>query len=198
MGKVTVKTKDGKAELYTPYSQDFVTKVRNIGGARWSGKAWAIPEESLERAREIMIECYGESDLEVADMVDVKLTVVAEEVSIKHAGGTAFGKTIAKATGRDSGAWVCQDVELISGKIRSGGSVKNWRTEIDKGAVFALHSVPVSLLENAESDWYEFEVLEKKQNNRHSDLLKEREKLAARIAEIDAELAGMDKKTQQS
>lgn len=48
---------------------------------------------------------------------------------------TYFGLVVAKATGRDSGAWVPPSVNFISGQLTSGGSRINWTTEATKGTV---------------------------------------------------------------
>ena len=63
MMKIT--TKDGKAYVSTPYNKDFVTKVKQIGGARWNGseRCWVIPESEISTARTYMREVYGETDL---------------------------------------------------------------------------------------------------------------------------------------
>lgn len=55
------------------------------------------------------------------------------------------GFTIAQARGRDTGAILGDNVYKIKGDINSGGSAKNWTTDISEKSVFRL-SVPIELL----------------------------------------------------
>ena len=66
MTDIKVTVKDGKAELYTPYSADFVKAIKALGGARWnaSKRCWTISEDMLTQAREIMMDVYGYTDEE--------------------------------------------------------------------------------------------------------------------------------------
>ncbi|WP_407573005.1 hypothetical protein [Deinococcus altitudinis] len=41
---------------------------------------------------------------------------------------------------------------MLSGKIGSGGSVKNWYTEIDKGTVMMMRNFPVAWTEQLRKD----------------------------------------------
>lgn len=102
-----------------------------------------------------------------------------------------FDKTIAIAYSKNSGAKLGDDVALIKGSIYSGGSVKNWNTEIDRDTVINLYNVPVTIYEK-EKNFYnaeevEIEVIEDdNENGLNMDKLKEeKEKLLKRIAEID-------------
>jgi len=45
---------------------------------------------------------------------------------------TVLGQTVAKASGRDSGAFVPTSVMLMDGAFFSGGSRKNWETRAEK------------------------------------------------------------------
>ena len=96
-----------------------------------------------------------------------------------------FGKTIATAYSRDSGAKLGADVALIKGSICSGGSVKNWNTEIDRDTVINLYNVPVTMYEK-EKDSYNPEEIKIETGGADTDRLREeKERLLKRIAEID-------------
>lgn len=45
-----------EALLFTPYNAEFIAAVKNIGGAHWDRehRAWSIPAEAIEQARDIM------------------------------------------------------------------------------------------------------------------------------------------------
>ena len=96
---------------------------------------------------------------------------------------TMFGKTIASAYGRDSGAKVGSDVAFIYGSPASGGSVKNWTTVVPKDSVVVLYNVPESLLAHELPSGVAMDILEISINK--EALEAEREKLLARLAEIE-------------
>ena len=171
--------------LYTPYNAEFVAAVKNIGGARWNReyRAWAIPTDAVEQAREIMRRVYGACDLpEHQPMVSIRLTFDSD-VSELRAPITIFGKTIASAQGRDSGARTGEDVAFTQGSPQSGGSVKNWRTVIPAGCVVILHNVPQGALDMPLPDGVSAEMIEQEQSK--TALLDEKDKLLARLAEIE-------------
>lgn len=184
-------TENGLAQVYTPYNKDFVAKIKTIGGAKWNGweKCWTVPESEINTVRRFMLEVYGETDqAEEGERFTVQVTFNAEE-SETCDGINLFGRQIARAFGRDTGARMGDDATLISGKITSGGSAKNWRTIVEAGTVVKVRNVPraalaipteyditVEIMEEAEIDWLA--------------ILAEREKLVARLAEIDKMLQG--------
>ena len=181
------------AIVWTPYNADFVRRIKTIGGARWdaSQKAWKIPANTIDDCRAIMQEVYGETDLPAADAekVNVRLTFESK-LTEWHAPVTIFGKTIASAFGRDSGARVGDSVSFVSGAPTSGGSVKNWETVIPAGCVCVLHDVPKTLVsqENLPSG-VSYEIEQRTAEAERNDLLAERERLLRRIEEIDSLLA---------
>jgi hypothetical protein len=101
------------------------------------------------------------------------------------------GRTIARAWGRDSGAKLGEGVILESGRVYSGGSVKNWRTCATAGSVFLVRGVGIhaakSMAADSPDSSIEIEIVD--EGNSRQALVDERARLLARIAEIDAELA---------
>ena len=181
---------DREALLFTPYNAEFIAAVKNIGGAHWDRehRAWSIPAEAIEQARDIMRRVYGACDLpDDQPRVSVKLTFETD-VSEKWAPVTIFGKTVASATGRDSGARTGDDVVFVVGSPKSGGSVANWRSVVPEGSVVVLHNVPQAALEMPLPDGVQAVVSTQKQSR--DDLLTEKERLLARLAEIEKLLEG--------
>ena len=72
---------------------------------------------------------------------------------------TFLGYTIAKSTGRDSGATLGEDVYQVEGKISSGGSIKNWYTVIKEGSKFRLE-VSKKLLSLNESETWSYQIID--------------------------------------
>lgn len=177
-----IRIEDGRAHVYTPYNKDFVKAIKGIGGAKWNGKAWVVPENTVDAVREIMQDVYGETDISVTDKVEIKITFT-DDVFAHNSAVTMFGKTIAKAFSRDSGAKVGDDVAFIKGAPKSAGSAKNWGTEVPQGSACVVSNVPRAMLERELPENIEIEVLEQSVDKKA--LAEERERLLARIAEID-------------
>ena len=186
--KITVK--EGKAYVETPYNKEFITKIKQIGGARWnsSARCWTVPGAEIDTVRAYMREVYGETDLpDEGDRVTVEVTFL-EETSDWDGEISLFGRQICRAFGRDSGARVGEGVTLIDGKIGSGGSRANWTVWIGEGAKFRVRNLPRKAL-SIEAP-YKVEVVEVQQDGIDREaLMAEREKLQARLAEIEALLS---------
>lgn len=187
----TEKCTDGTVNIYTPYNRDFVARIKGIGRARWDAaqKCWNIPEAGLETARNIMQDVYGETDLpDAGQMVTIRVKFGDRYTSECRCGVSAFGRTLARAWGRDSGAKVGDDVIMETGSVTSGGSAKNWYTAIAAGTTFRLQ-VPEGIYQRDKGLW-DTEIIEATEADTRTALLAEREKLMARLAEIN-EILGL-------
>lgn len=199
MEKITVKIEDRKARLYTPFSSEFVSSIKKIGGAKWNSNArcWEVPAEALDSARKIMKAVYGYTDLpDNGKLLKLRLTFKIE-VSEVRASVVYFGKTIATAWGRDSGARCGEDVVFEEKNPTSGGSMRNWRSIVAARSVVILRNVPECLyrseIEKIDADDVTVELLgEEAPTISKEALLEEKERLAARLAEIEAQLAMLD------
>lgn len=143
--EAAIKKDERKVALqHATYNSELVKKCKELGG-KWDGeaKAWvfsSIVEDGVE-----------ELDFKYnTNLVDVEITATTD-LSAHTSSVTFFGYTIARATGRDSGATLGDNVCMVNGHISSGGSVKNWSTEIRSGSVFRL-SISENLLE-VDSNW---------------------------------------------
>lgn len=186
--KITVE--NGTAKVFTPYHKMFVENIKNIGGRKWcpSEKCWTVPESEIGTVRKYMQEVFGETDLPDAEgKVTVKVTFTADAIAERGA-VVLFGKTIARAIGRDSGARVGDEATLIEGKIDSGGSARNWRTVVEEGTTFTVRNVPRAALEMDTEYDVTTEILEEAKIDRAA-LEEEKERLLARLAEIEKLLA---------
>ena len=185
--KITTKTTGTQTAVYTPYNAAFVSAIRKIGGAKWDaeGKAWMVPTASLPQVRAIMRDVFGEDDrLDTSKRVSVRLTF-AKICSAECRPVEILGKTVARAYGRDSGARPGDDVAFEAGGPRSGGSAKNWRSVVEEGSVVILRNVPEAMLDKAElPEGVTMEVIRDSGIDRAS-LMEEKEKLLARLDEIE-------------
>lgn len=186
---IKINIKNGLAEIYTPYNSTFVRKIKRIGSAKWDfdNKCWTVPVEVIDIVREIMVEVYGYSDITENETISLKITFV-EEVSEYCSDIVMFGKILAHATGRDSGAKVGDDVAYSKGLATSGGSAKNWLSIVKEESVVILTNVNKNIYEKECSDLKEkynitVEIIDTGVNKQQ--LIEEKERLLKRITEID-------------
>ena len=181
-----IEIRGNAAYLFTPYNPTFVKKIKAIGGAKWDGseRCWKIPASAVNTARSIMMDVYGETDLpDDGEKVTVRVSFPNGEAECR-APIVVFGRVIASAFGRDSGAKVGDGVVFIKGAPKSGGSRNNWDTIIPDGSIVEIRNVPKAAL----NDKYEYEIVEEKTIDR-AMLEAEKAKLLNRLAEIEALLA---------
>ena len=184
---------DGRAYLSTPYNPGFVEQIKALGG-RWHGadKTWSVDARSIDQARAVMREVFGQDDRPTETVnVTVQMKKKLEEW---HSAVFVFGRSIARASGRDSGASISDGVAFLEGKPNSGGSVKNWTTYIPEGARFVLYDVPVGALPaEKETDDLTWEVVAQAAPDDEVDraaLEYEKARLLKRVTEIDKLLEG--------
>lgn len=151
-GRIKIIEKGDRIEIECPYNTWFVYQIKNIGGARWTGERWSVPADMIEEVRKELIEDFGENDIERAACVDLKIKT-KKELQESCGPVTMFFKDIASARGRDSGAKVGTDVSLLSGKIYSCGSAKNWKTAIEAGSEFLIKNVNKKVFEKFENEY---------------------------------------------
>lgn len=176
---------NGKISIETPYNPAFVSRVKKAGG-RWnaSNKTWEIDERSTEAVRAIMREVYGQDDMP-QELVTVRVKTT-KGIDVWHGPVVLFGRTVASAYGRDSGAKIGEGVCFESGGAKSSGSVKNWYSTVESGSVITLYDVPRLAVEEklGWSDAYgSYEVMEAA--DPLAGLKAEKEALLKRLAEID-------------
>lgn len=173
-------------EVYTPYNIEFITCIKtSIGGSKWNPekKCWIVPSESLAEIRQLMLMYYGKNDIETPDYVSVKLTF-SEPIYGSPKGITIFGKTVARAYGRDTVGAIDKDVAYIKGQPLSGGSRNHPLAWIDKGAEIVLHNVPKPLLKSEIPESIKVEVVNNQEPVPPSSL----QYLTNKQAELEREL----------
>lgn len=189
MAKITVAVKSGTAYIASPYNPDFVSRIKNCGG-RWDTetRTWKISEQALDDARQIMQDVYGETDQPFAGSTVTLCIKTTDSIWETRKPIVVAGRVVASAFGRDSGARVGDGIAFIEGGPKSGGSVKNWQTCLDAGCVIKIYNVPAAKAQEVvENPPYSGMVcaIEQPETIDRAALVAEREKLLARIAEID-------------
>ena len=138
--------------LKSTYNSNLVEECRKLGG-KWDAaeKIWVFSD--LVKDEVDALDAKYNSDL-VKIEVTVLFPLYGDRESVKLGG---YG--IARAFGRDSGAKIEPGVAFIQGQPKSGGSHKNWHTEIPRDSVFRFR-VPVNCLDDLEHEDIEIKVLD--------------------------------------
>lgn len=202
---VKIEVKNGVANVYTPYSAKFVKKIKGIGGSKWDSveKCWIVSLEAVNVVRQIMEDVYGYSDISTNETVNLEISVL-QDIAVLRGDVNIYGKVLAHAFGRDSGAKIGDDVAFISGGAESGGSANRWLSKVCAGSKIMLSNVNENLFNKGEDleafqiyhptqgwifpeSWKEaitVRVIEDSKPDRKA-LMEERERLLARLNEIN-------------
>lgn len=196
---VKIERTDEKIIITSPYNSVFVEQARNLAGKfNDSKKAWVF---DIRDEADVLTACYlayGDDGYRYS-ICDVQINM-PDGYSVWQNSIKFFGRVVARAFGRDSGAKIGEGVKIVEGEFKSGGSFKNWRTVANEGTVIVLRDVSLPLVEA-----YIDELKEENQHNievsilnkteytsptaQDVDLVKRREALLAELAEIDRQLA---------
>jgi hypothetical protein len=99
-----------------------------------------------------------------------------------------FGRTIARASGRDTGVSLGESIVWINGKKESGGSTKYWKTIVEN-ATFEIQNFPFERTKFEDvkkaiaEGWCEIKVTESKRS---------KEEIKSEIAELKEKLAKLE------
>ena len=178
------------------YNSIFVEQARNLAG-KWNDrdKTWVFDIRDEADVLQACYHAYGEDGIRT-NKCDVQVTLPTGYGVDK---GTIcfFGRQIARAFSRDSGAKVFGGVVVKAGGFCSGGSARHWATCAKEGTVFILRDVSRDLVEmETDAETYGDAVIEILNTTASSSrpaadraaLEAERDRLQARLAEINAEL----------
>lgn len=143
---IQLKVKDGKVYTTSYYNSDFVGKARGLQG-KWDSGQWVFPEAILEHVKNAMLDCYGVTGENPYPVCVLEIKNFSKDGH--QSGVELFGRPVAKASGRDSGAKLQDHIIKISGRVNSGGSVKNWRTVVEN-ANFEIHKFAIARAQRAD------------------------------------------------
>lgn len=184
--KIKLEIIDDKVKVLSPYNKEFVERARNLRGV-WKNDAWWFDDSIVDYVRDALNEIFGTTGEVPYENCTLLITNFSD---FTYQGPvTLFGRTIARAFGRDSGAKLGDDIVFISGNYDSGGSVKNWTTVVDD-ATFEIHNFPLPMTERTEiksaiaAGWCEVKLNQKKRS---------REEIETEIAELEARITDLKK-----
>ena len=191
---VTITKSPTNIRVASPFNRNFVSAAKMIGG-KWASPHWVFDVRDEDRVRDLCMEHYGEDGRATTERVTLRATFPGG-VGVFGDSIRLAGREIASAFGRDSGAKIGSGVVVLSGGFASGGSMKNWKTVIHEDTVVLVRDVPRALADRLLADGgldQEKAVavaIEPEAPAIDRDALaKERERLVARVAEIESILA---------
>lgn len=190
-----VVVSEGMAAIYAPYNSDFVGRMKMLGGV-WNAKQerWQLSEGAVDAAREAMIACYGRCDYKPSETVTAVVEIKSEVTSDYKDSFRLFGRIIATARGNNGKATIGAGAALVDGKAPCGdGTKSDWYVSVPAGCVIEVYDLPKDYAAQEverlnEDDSYNAYIKDGSSKIYRSALIRERERLAKRIAEIDVML----------
>lgn len=188
--KTVINTNDTKISVTAEYNSEFIARARTLSGV-WEKPSWVFDIREEKAVRMACLECYG-TDGFLVDLVDVEITIPEYVIGMGSCKPIElFGRTIARAFGRDSGAKLGEGIVLVAGGFTSGGSMKNWATDVMDGTVVIMRDVSRALADNHIGGDFIVRILDAAPTVNKGALESEKKRLLTRLAEID-ELLGED------
>lgn len=187
---------DKHIAVQAEYNSVFVEQARNLAG-RWDDKekVWVFDIRDEADVLQACYFAYGEDGIRT-NKCDVQITLPTG-YSVDKGTICFFGRQIARAFNRDSGAKVFGGVVVKAGGFGSGGSSKHWTTYAQKGTVIVLRDVSRDLVKmEASHETYGDAIIEILQSSTsvsrpaadRAALEAERAALLSRVAEINKQL----------
>lgn len=178
-----VINENGTIKVQSDYNADFVKRAKLLQG-RWSKPYWVFPGENEAEVKALLMDIYGENGDE-QETVDLLIDLGKMENGQTVRLG---GYVLAYRYSRDSMVRLGDNVILVSGNFdESGGSTKYPRVNADDGTIVKAKGVPMSLYERYKNEDYIKVAVD--EDDRKAKLMAEKERLLARLAEIETELA---------
>jgi hypothetical protein len=186
--KTTITTTDREIKVCGDYNGLFVAEARNLGG-KWQAPEWVFDIRNEEMVRKVCMLYYG-TDGFTTDLVDVRVTLTEGDSGFPARSPIEiFGRTVARAFGRDFGAKLGDGIVLEAGGFGSSGSAKNWYTSAEDGTTVIMRDVSRLLVSLHNNESIVVEVIGAASDVDKNALLAEKQKLLARLEEIETLLS---------
>jgi len=182
---VQIDTTAGQTTLRAPFNPDLAAKARLVGG-NWvaSAKVWVFDARDEARVRELARDLFGTDGTEDStDLVTVRVRATPDAGRDNERRCTVAGRIVAERPGRD------EVVRLAAGVVLVQGSFARWAGSMrypELGAVDA--ELEIRDLPRAAAIAAGLTIVDDVPSPRAA-LIAERDKLLARLAVIETELA---------
>lgn len=194
-------TGNGEIKVITPYNPEFVSDLKTTFGTRsrrWEDNGWILPPQYEDEVRTLMRKHYGCDD-RLTPMATIEIEA-KQEIRADRGPVIAYGRIIASASGKSSGAFAGDYVAILGQTedgIRSEGTTRYWQTVIQKGTRFKVLHVTKSLVVPENTEEEKFSLISVEDEKPDADALKREYHSLVRRAlaiEKEAEKIGMSKK----
>jgi hypothetical protein len=186
MSTVTITTDGGKTTVRSPYHPDWPAEARRLGG-KWSGGAWVFDSRDEDRVRALARDTFGTDgspDPGGTVTVRVAVTDAMGEKGGKPAALYLYGRLVATRYARDNEPTLGPGIVLVSGGFGDGGSHNYLKLGPLDDTFVEIRDVPrVVALDHG------LKIVGEDAGPDREALRAERERLVARLAEVDALLA---------
>lgn len=185
--QISLRKENNEIVVVVPFNEDFIKSAKNLQG-KWNPtkKSWVFPGTVENYVKELLLKIYGVT----GETTYPTCTLIIKNYSaeVMNNAVVLFGRTIAKASGRDTGARLGDDIIWLSGTYTSGGSRQYWKTIVEN-ATFEIQNFPVARTEFEDvqqaikEGWVEIKVTESKRT---------REEIESEIAILKEKLAKLE------
>ena len=184
---VISETDFGMIAVSSPFNPDFVKGAKRLGG-KWSGdtKAWLFDVRDRGRVEDLLATCYGYSAAASGELATVRIVLDEDNAGDKEV--YFAGRSICSRRYRDAPVKTADNVVVIDGEFPASAGSMRYPAVIrgSRTVTIEVRDVPVEAL--AAEKELRFERIDADTQAQREALIAERERLIARLAEIDEAL----------
>lgn len=177
----------GKIAVHAPFNPDFVKGAKRLGG-KWNGdtKAWLFDVRDRGRVEDLLATCYGYSVAASGELATVRIVLDEDNAGDKEV--YFAGRSICSRRYRDVPVKTADNVVVIDGEFPASAGSMRYPAVIrgSRTVTIEVRDVPVEAL--AAEKELRFERIDADTQAQREALIAERERLIARLAEIDEAL----------
>ncbi len=185
---ITIENTGSEVIVKAEYNSIFVQKAKAYRG-KWQAPHWVFDVRDEQRIRDLCKDVYG-SDGVTSETVTLRI----EWRRATYVNCGAFfvhGRKIAGVREGIPPARLGHGIILLEGGFDSGGSRKNWETTVEAGTVVLVRDFPAGrakelIEEQTEEDTRFYSIEDEATTITRDDLIAERDKLMARLEEVNA------------
>lgn len=187
---IVVTELGGEITVRTPYLKGWPDRAKQLGG-RWDGKAWRFDSRDKSRVEELLGEFFGWVTEPSGETVTIRIPLESANCEYEQDLHVA-GRLIARRPSRDSRVQLGTGVVVVEGRFSGmGGSHKNPALGDVDDVVVELRDFPVEAIQRIEVP----HQVVTENTTQLTELRAERDRLQARIAELDAAITAIEAAT---
>lgn len=187
MAEIVVTELGGEITVRTPYLKGWPDRAKQLGG-RWDGKAWRFDSRDKPRVEELLSKFFGWVAEPSGETVTIRIPLAEAKCEYEQELHVA-GRLVARRPSRDSRVQLGTGVVVVEGHFSGmGGSHKNPALGDVDDVVVELRDFPVEAIQRIEIP---HQVMTEK-TEQLVELRAERDRLQARIAELDAAITALE------